>query len=251
MSLVSIGLHGGLDAASIRVLAPQIEAAGFHGLWLNDTPGGDALAGLRAAAGVTTTLRLGVGVIPVDRRPASEIAAALGALPSDRLTIGIGSGGPRDALARVSAAVAELRGATAASLVIGALGPRMRELAAREADGVLLNWLTPSAAVDAMNDLRHDAAGRPVRGILYARTALEPDALPALREEAQRYGSFPSYAANFERIGATAMQTTIDATTEALSEQIARFEVDELVLRAITADLTVQSLARFIQSAAA
>ena len=63
LNRVSIGLHGSTSAAELKRLAPLIEQAGFRGLWLNDTAGGDALEGLAAAASVTSTLRLGVGVI--------------------------------------------------------------------------------------------------------------------------------------------------------------------------------------------
>ncbi|MET0783994.1 MAG: LLM class flavin-dependent oxidoreductase, partial [Leifsonia flava] len=73
-ALVSLGLAGVLDRAAIRELAVAAEAAGLHALWLNDTPDGEALAGLAAAAEVTDRLVLATGVIPFDRWPASVIA---------------------------------------------------------------------------------------------------------------------------------------------------------------------------------
>lgn len=247
---VSIGLHGSTTAAELERLAPLIEAAGFRALWLNDTPHGDALAGLAAAASVTSTLRLGVGVIPLDRRDAAQIAEAASDLPADRLDLGVGSGGATDALARVRAGVEHLRAETSATLLVGALGPRMRALAAEIADGVLFNWLTPSAAHDATRQLK--AVNPDARAVLYARTALESDAISALAAEAAQYGSYPSYAANFERIGAEAIDTTIVGTTpEALHDSVHHFlrGVDELVLRAIVAPGS--DLARFIELAAA
>ena len=71
--VLSLGLSGSVDHALIRALAPRLEAAGFHALWLNDSQGGDALAGLAAVAEVTTTLKLATGVLPFDRRPAHHI----------------------------------------------------------------------------------------------------------------------------------------------------------------------------------
>lgn len=234
LSRVSIGLAGVTPAAVIEGFAPLVEAAGFRGLWINDTADGDSLAGLAVAARVTTTLELGTGVIPVDRRPASEILGALDGLPLDRLTIGIGTGSARHGLALAERSVAELRAGTTARIALGALGPKMRELAARASDAVILNWLTPEAAAEQRSR---------VHTVLYARTALTADALPALREEAQRYGSYPAYAANFERIGATPLQTTI-TSAERIPEYLAT--VDELVLRVITREPTLAEYERFL-----
>lgn len=234
LSRVSIGLPGATPHEVIAALAPQIEAAGFHALWLNDTPGGDSLAGLAVAARATSTLGLGTGVIPLDRRSAAGILAALDGLPIDRLSLGIGTGAAKHGLELVERSVAELRAGTEASIVVGALGPRMRALGARVGDGLLLNWLTPQAAGEQRAD---------VRTILYARTALTPDALPVLREEAARYGGYPSYAANFERIGAAPLDTTIQRA-DRIGEYLA--VVDELVLRAITREPTLAEYARFL-----
>jgi len=250
LSAVSIGLPGATPHDTIRELAPQLEALGFRTLWLNDTQGGDSLAGLAVAAAVTTSLRLATGVIPLDRRPASEIAARLGDLPIDRLTIGIGSGGPHDALRRVAEGLDVL--GTRTQVLVGALGPKMRLLGAQRADGILLNWLTPATAAEAMADLRRDAAGRWVRGVLYARTIVEPAALPALQAEAAGYQRSGSYAANFARLGITAIESTIDGTT-GLADSVAQYtkSVDELVLRAVTGATTLESYQRFIGAVAA
>ena len=248
MSDLSIGLPGTTSPATIAGLAPLVEAAGFRTLWLNDTAQGDALAGLAVAAAVTTTLGLGVGVIALDRRSVAEIAAALPGLPLDRLTVGVGAGSPRDALARVRTGVEQLRATTSAAIVVGGLGPRMRQLAAEVADGVLLNWLTPAAATSATRDLHATASG--ARSILYVRTAVDAGAVPNLRGEAERYGGIASYAANLERIGATAMETTI--VPDELAARLQEFGsgVDELVLRAITVDPSFDSLARFAERVA-
>lgn len=237
LSRVSIGLPGATPHNVIEALAPQIEAAGFRALWLNDTPGGDSLAGLAVAARSTSSLGLGTGVIPLDRRPAADILAHLEGLPVERLSLGIGTGAAKHGLALVESSVAELRAGTAASIIVGALGPKMRALGARVADGLLLSWLTPEVA----------AQQRPsVCSVLYARTALTPDALPALREEAARYGGYPAYAANFERIGADPMDTTIQNAAR-IDDYLAA--VDELVLRVITREPTLAEYERFLVAA--
>jgi len=245
MTALSLGLPGITSHETIARLAPLLEDSGFHALWLNDTAQGDALAGLGVAARVTSTLHLGAGVIALDRRSAADIAARLGDLPVDRLTVGLGAGAPAKALARVRAGVLELRQSTTAEIVVGGLGPRMRALAAEVADGVLLNWVTPAAAADASREL-HSSAAR-ARAILYVRTAVDVAAEPALRAEAAKYDAIPSYAANLERIGATAIQTTIGPDT--LASGIAEYTaaVDELVLRAITADDSLATLEHFVR----
>jgi alkanesulfonate monooxygenase SsuD/methylene tetrahydromethanopterin reductase-like flavin-dependent oxidoreductase (luciferase family) len=244
--MLSIGIPGSTDAAIVRRISPLIEAAGYATLWVNDTPDGDALTTLAVAAEVTSTLRLATGVIPLDRLSAAQILERVLDLPADRLTLGVGSGGARHGLDLIERSVAELRDA-GIPLVVGALGPRTRALAARIADGILFNWLSPAAAGEAMADLRRDAGGRAVRGILYARTIAEPAARPALEAEAARYGGYPSYAANFARLGVAPLATTIDlAEPDAVHRYAA---VDELVLRVVTATGAGDELVRVIEAA--
>ena len=241
---VSIGITGRTDAATVRTLAALIERLGFHALWINDIPGGDSLAGLRIAADATTTLGLATGVIPLDRRPVDTLD--LRGLPADRTVLGIGSGGARHPLALVRDGIAALRQATDAAVVVGALGPRMRRLAAEEADGVLLNWLTPDVAAEATAELRRDAGARTARSILYVRTIAEEAARPALEAEAARYETVPSYAANFERAGIQAIDATVDDAA-----RLGAFDVvDEVVLRAITPTGSLAELARFAETTA-
>jgi alkanesulfonate monooxygenase SsuD/methylene tetrahydromethanopterin reductase-like flavin-dependent oxidoreductase (luciferase family) len=251
VTALSIGIAGTVDAEIVRRLAPRIEAAGYRTLWINDTPGGDSLAGLAAAAEVTSTLRLATGVIPLDRRGAAEVARRVRelALPERRTTLGIGSGGARRVLDLLESGVAELRAATPARIVVGALGPRSRALAARVADGILFNWLSTDAARGAMAQLRADApAGRTPEGILYARTIADEAARPALEVEAARYRSFPSYAANFARLGLDPLDTAIDLTGGRAVPDYG--DLDELVLRAITATGSESALARLVDVAA-
>lgn len=199
---------------------------------------------------MTSTLTLATGVIPLDRRPAASFVGALAGLPADRLEIGIGSGGTHDALRRVREGIDQLRAATTATVLVGALGPRMRALGAEHADGLLLNWLTPTAAAEASAALRTVAPQG--RVALYARTIVDPDARPALERESAAYASYPAYAANLERIGADIRDTTIDGTQPGtLAARASEYlsSVDELVLRAIVA--SESDLPAFIETAAA
>ncbi len=243
---VSIGLIGTTDASIVAALAPRIERLGFHALWLNDVPGGDSLAGLRVAAAATERLGLATGVIPLDRRPVDTLDLA--GLPEARTSIGIGSGRVAHPLALVEQGVARLRERSDVGIVVGALGPRMRRLAAERADGVLLNWLTPQAAEATTAELREAAGERRVRSVLYARTVVDDDARAELEAEAERYEHVAAYAANFARLGIRAIDATIDG-----ARSVAAYEstVDEIVLRAITPSGSLAELERFVETTAA
>lgn len=254
---VSIGVPGALGPEAVRVLAPRVEAAGFVGLWLNDSPQGDSLAGLAAAAEATTHLRLATGVIPVDRRPAPELLVDLqrSGVPANRLTLGIGSGQLRHgAVDAVADAVAALRQSTDAAVVVGALGPRMRRLAAEHADGALLSWLPPDVVTAQAAELREQgtkAQGELPRVAVYARTVVDEAARPVLEREAAQYASYPAYAANFARLGIDAMDTTLPRGGGDLAAGVAAYgDADELVLRAITPTGGLDELLAFVDRAA-
>ena len=252
------GIAGALDHAIVRELAPHVEAAGFRTLWVNDTPHGDALASLQIAAAVTSRIRLATGVINVDRRPAGSVVGDVQArdLPLDRLTIGIGASKPPHPLATASEAIQTLRERLNVPIVVGALGPRMRRLGVQEADGLLLNWLTPDGARAAKADAERDRAetdGPPPHVGLYIRVALGEESGIVLRAEADRYAAIPSYAANFARLGITALDTAIAVNTpEELREGIAAFAgtVDEPVVRAITATDALNEYIALIEAVA-
>lgn len=252
------GVAGALDRQIVRRLAEKAERLGYDAFWANDTPGGDGLGALSEAAAVTTRLRLGVGVIPLDRQPSTQIAervASLG-LPPDRLILGVGSGRAKHPLQVVEQAVVELKDRTRATVIVGALGPKMCALGGRVADGVLLNWLTPTYAELSSGLVRHAAskADRPSPLIAaYVRTALGPSASERLREEATRYAGIPSYAAHFERMGAAPMETSVvGETVEHLQQGLAAFTgvVDETVVRAIVGNEGLDDYLALLEAAA-
>lgn len=248
---LSIGVAAAVGPELAARLAPAIEAAGFHALWVNDTPGNDALAVLAAAARETESLVLATGVVPVDRRPPAEILDRVSALalPEDRLLLGIGSGGRREgALALVADAAAALRAGSSARVVVGALGPKMRRLGAAASDGLLLSWLTPDVAA-RQTDAAHEVAAD-AHVAVYVRTALDADAGPRLEREAAAYASYPAYAANFARLGIEARDTVIRPDQGARIAAY-RASADEVVLRAITAGETADDYLRFVDAAGA
>lgn len=248
----SIGIAAAAGPAFAREIAPAVEQAGFAALWVNDTPGHDALEVLAAVAEVTETLGLATGVLPVDRRSGEEIAEQVREreLPSDRLTLGIGSGGRRrGALDAVREAIIPLREAIDARIVVGALGPRMRRLGATAGDGVLLSWLDPEIAAIQTAEAHDADAGAHVA--LYVRAAFDPDAVPRLEAERDAYAGYPAYAANFARLGLSPADTVI--TPQAAAARLPAYldAVDEVVLRMIIADpADTPAARRFIDRAA-
>jgi alkanesulfonate monooxygenase SsuD/methylene tetrahydromethanopterin reductase-like flavin-dependent oxidoreductase (luciferase family) len=248
-AVLSLGIAAAAGPALAARVAPAAQAAGFHALWVNDTPGHDALAVLAAAAATAERLVLATGVLPVDRRSPDDIAVAAAGLPAHRLVLGIGSGQTRSgAVGLVTDAATELRRRTDARVVVGALGPKMRRAAAVASDGVLLSWLTPEAAAE--QSAQAHAITPATHVALYVRTAADDAAIAALDEEAARYAGYPAYAANFARLGVGAADTVIRPT--ALRDLIAAYRagVDEVVLRAITPTGSADDHLRFIDAIA-
>ncbi|WP_457101083.1 LLM class flavin-dependent oxidoreductase [Microbacterium sp. P5_E9] len=253
-AVVSIGVGAAIGPELVGRLAPAIEEAGFHAIWVNDIPGADSLAVLAAAARSTTRLTLAAGVIPVDRRSADQIAATVAelGLPQERLMLGIGAGGATvGALQLVGDAATELRDRLTARIVVGAVGPKMRQLAIERSDGVLLSWLRPDVAAEQAAQAR--AAASAAHIALYVRTALDPSALDRMDAEMRRYAGIPSYGANFARQGAVAAETVLDASAHSVAERLASYRaaVDEVVLRVITPTDGLDDCLRFIDAAKA
>ena len=238
------GVEAALAHEIVRELAPAAERAGYRTFWVNDEADGDGLAALGAAAAVTTTIRLGVGAIPLDRQGPERIAWRVKelALPVERLALGVGSGHPAGGLERVRNGVAALRDSIDATLVVAAIGPRMLALAGEIADGVLLDWPAPNYVVDATEIVARGAAeisrARPWIGG-YVFTAIGSLGIAELRREAQHYADIPSYAAHFARMGVGPMESiAYGEDAAALERGLEPYDavLDETVVRAVVAE---------------
>lgn len=238
------GIAAAVDNETIKIVAKAAEDAGYSSFWVNDTAGADGLECLHEAASVTNKIMLGVGVIPINRRSAAVMAedVARFELPQDRLWLGIGSPGPEGALANARDAISEFHERLDCAIVLAALGPRMVELSGEMADGVLLNWVTPSYAAASRERIEDAAreAGRDAPLIMsYVRAGLLPEAEDEIEVQASRYASIPAYNAHFDRQGVGASLTVLRGKNPAvLQAGIEEFEavLDESVVRAITAN---------------
>jgi len=249
-------LFAGIASDVIKASAREAEALGYTSFWVNHPGSTDGLAALAQAAGVTTRVALGVGVIPLHTRgPASIVEGARSTrLPLDRLLLGIGSPNPRS-LERVRDGVAEIRKSLQTRIVVAALGPRMCRLAGEIADGVLFNWLTPEYARRSAELVREGAAAakrKTPTTYAYVRLAMGPAGIARLGDEGGRYAGIPAYAAHFERMGVKPVDTAIAGQTPAdIRAGLTKWKgaVDEIVLRAITGQDTVDETLTLVRAA--
>ena len=249
-------LFAGTAPEIIRASAREAEGLGYSSFWVNHPGATDGLAALALAAKETRRIEIGIGVIPLHTRgPDSIVQGVLASpLPMDRLLLGVGSPNP-GALARVRAAVAELRPQLPVRLIVAALGPQMCHLAGEIADGVLFNWLTPEHASRSAEWMRAGAAAagrQPPKLFAYVRVALGSAACDRLLEEGARYAAIPAYAAHFARMGVKPVETAVAAQSAgAMAPALGAWQgvVDEIVLRAITGEDTVEENVALLRAA--
>ena len=253
---LGFALFAGTSAEIIRASAREAEQLGYSSFWVNHPGATDGLAVLAHAASETKRIALGVGVIPLHTRGPESIAQGVRAnkLPLDRLLLGVGSPNP-NSLGRVRDGVAALRSDLKTRIIVAALGPKMCRLAGEIADGVLFNWITPEHARVSAEWVRAGAAaaGRPAPTLFaYVRLALGPKGCEKLAEEGSRYAAIPAYGAHFERMGVKPVDTCIAAHNPGeISTALGKWRgmVDEVVLRAITGDDTVEENLALLRAA--
>jgi alkanesulfonate monooxygenase SsuD/methylene tetrahydromethanopterin reductase-like flavin-dependent oxidoreductase (luciferase family) len=253
-----LGLAASTPSPTIRAAVDAVDTAGYHSFWLNNPPNGGAIPILGRIAPSVPRLWLGVGVVPLPHHTAHEIAEEVetSTVPLDRFYLGIGSGTGNGGVARVAEGIDALRNELNTSIVVAALGPRMCRLAGEQADGVLLNWLTPDFARTSIEWIAEGAhaAGRSMpRLMAYVRVALGDAATARLHAEGERYESYPAYAAHFKRMGVGAAGASIfGASASDLLGPLAAWNgiVDELVIRAIATDETPGAVVELIKATA-
>ena len=185
----SVRFNNDLPAERFVRLAVLAEEAGFDQIWVsNDLFWQSAPVLLAAAARATSRIMLGAGVFnPVSMHPAeiAMAAASLQEVSGGRFCLGIGAGADRfldwaglkadRPVARTERAITELRALLSGDaphgwaaegrlrmvprtvpIYVGAMGPRMLQLAGRLADGALPLLLPPRRYELAM---RHIGAG--------------------------------------------------------------------------------------------
>lgn len=237
----------GIDALVAK--AKDLEGRGFASLWIANIFGIDAITACALVGRETTSLELGTAVVPTyPRHPTALAQQALTtqAACGGRFTLGIGlshqiviegilglSYARRAAHMREYLAVAgpllrgekaehagdEYRvnleltvpGAQPVPTLVAALGPRMLEIAGREADGTLL-WMTGPRTIEqhVVPTIRAaaEAAGRPAPRIVAGMPIVltddahdEATTREAIGRIMVHYGQIPSYRAMLDREG--------------------------------------------------
>ena len=230
-------------------LAREAEARGYHTAWTAEVGGPDAVTTMTLLATNTNTLKVATGIIPVQTRTPIVLgitAATLGNLAPGRIALGLGVSSKiivgqwhglsfDNPLARLREAVTIIRMVMAGDRVnfegefyrlknfrllisppsqpvpiyLGALGPKMLQLAGEIADGVLLNWIPPEAIPQSIRQIEIGAqrAGRNLERFeiaCFIRVSVTDDPEPArqwLAREITGYCIVDSYARFFTACG--------------------------------------------------
>jgi probable F420-dependent oxidoreductase len=231
----------GIPLPQQRELVAQLPDLGYTDAWSSESNGADAFTPLALASVWAPSLRLGTAIVPAyTRGPATlaQSAATLAAAAPGRFALGIGSSTPviveqwnaaefdrplqrvRD-LARFLRAA--LRGDKVSEryetfavdgfrlqlvpeqpprLLVAALRPGMLRLAAREADGAILNFLAPEDVPKVLPHLRRSGDPAEVVARIFVAPGDDPRAARAVARRAiAGYLTVPVYRAFHEWLG--------------------------------------------------
>lgn len=215
---VASGELSTVEASQAIEWALELEGLGFTAIWVNQL---DRALELVAA---TDHIAVGTSVISMAHTPPSSLCQAVAASEAaepGRLVIGLGGApGPRPLAA--TAAYLDRLDANEPSLpstrrLLGALGPKMLELAGRRAAGAIPSLVTPAYTRDARRLLGADA-------VLCVQQFVSVDSDPGRARDTARLGplgflrSFRPYADNFRRMGFS--ERDIDDMTDALTSAL-------------------------------
>lgn len=231
----------GIPLADHAAVYAALDRAGFTDVWSSEVAGADAFTPLALAAAWQPRLRLGTAIVPVFTRGPGLLAmsaAALAETAPGRFALGIGASSPvlvrdwnavrfdepfkrtRDVLRFLRAA---LRGeavdevydtftvrrftlerppAVPPPVLLAALRPGMLRLAAAEADGVILNWLSADDVPTALAELGQRRPGFEVAARIFVCPTEDAAYARALgRRLITGYLTVPAYAAFHRWLG--------------------------------------------------
>ena len=291
-----------LPLAEFPAIAREAESRGYRTAWVGEASGAEAIVLSTLIATHTTTIGIANGVIPVQTRTPivyGQAAATLAHLAPGRFALGLGlsseiivgqwHGLPftpsvqqmREAVQIIRTAAAGERVSfegkfyrlknfrlaipappTPPRIYLAALGPRMCELAGEVADGVLLNWLPPSAMGTSLAHVEAGAkrAGRRLADVdvaVYVRTCVTDERGPvreALARDITGYAIVSVYARFFEDCGYAPEVAAVNAAWKAGDRAAAVKGISERVLDGLgavgSADHCREQLAAFARTGA-
>jgi len=231
----------GVPLADHAAVYAALAGAGFTDVWTSEVAGADAFTPLALAAAWQPELRLGTAIAPVFTRGPGLLAmtaAALAETAPGRFSLGIGASSPvvvgdwnavdftepyarsRDMLRFLKAALAgemvdgdfgtfavrrfrlERPPAVPPKIQLAALRPGMLRLAAAEADGVILNWLSPADVTTALAELKGAAPDFEVTARIFVCPTDDATHARAIgRRMIAAYLTVPAYAAFHRWLG--------------------------------------------------
>ncbi len=250
------GHHQSLD--TIRADARRAASEGYASFWLSQIAGPDSLTALAVIAEYAPGIELGTSIVPLyGRHPLAlaQQALTVQAATGGRLVLGIGPSHKlmvegmlgesyakpftrtKEMLAAISALMrgegVRLEGseitargqlaidAPAPQILIAALGPKMLDLAGREADGTTL-WMVGPKTIGAHIAPRireaAGAAGRPepriLAGVPVCLTDDKSRARAHSADALKMYGQLPAYRAMLDREGIEGPEDLLVAGSE-------------------------------------
>jgi len=231
----------GIPLADHAAVYETLAEAGFTDLWSSEVAGADAFTPLALAAAWAPRLRLGTAIAPVFTRGPGLLAmsaAALAEAAPGRFQLGIGASSPvvvgdwnaadytepfarsRDMLRFLRAALAgemidhdygtfavrrfrlERPPSDPPQILLAALRPGMLRLAAAEADGVILNWLSPTDVRTALAETEAAGPGFEVAARIFVCPTDDVTYARAIgRRLIAAYLTVPAYAAFHRWLG--------------------------------------------------
>ena len=228
---IALGQELGLAPPDRDALVARAREVGYSSAWTNARGSREPFdACVRWTRDAMTA---GISVVPLDLWAAGELARAATetAAKAAGFVLGVGSGSAgKGALERVRDGVASLRStAPGIPIYIGALGPRMLQLAGEVADGVALNWCSTERIAWSRERVAEGArrAGRDpqaVRIIEYIRVCVDDDESAARRAltvamlgyalAGPRRPKDSGYRVHFTRMGFDEVLTELEARRE-------------------------------------
>jgi len=278
-----------MPLSEFPAIAREAEERGYRTAWVGEASGAEAIALSTLIATHTRTLQIANGVIPVQTRTPvvyGQAPATLGHLAPGRFALGLGlsseiivgqwHGLPfAPSIQQMREAVQIIRMTAAGERVnfegkfyrlknfrlaipaptpapriyLAALGPKMCELAGEVADGVLLNWIPPSAVSASVRHVEAGAkrAGRSrsdVEVAVYVRTCVTDEPEPVretLARDITGYAIVSVYARFFEECGFGPEVEAVNRAWKAGDRAGAVKEISERVLEGLGAVGTAEA----------
>lgn len=231
------------DVRWAQQVAAGVEELGYSTIWSNDTPAADGLLTAASMAVATDSIRVGVGVVAVDRRPPEQVVAAIRDLeiPLDRLVLGVGAGSSAAPLIMVREAVRRVRDGLGPEprIAVAAMGRLMCRLAGEVADTVLFNWMLPEriewAKARAAEGARAGGRDDLPQMAAYVRAAIGESAAERVAREAAKYNRYPAYTRHFAAMGAPIESVGVTDRDGGYARRLADYDrvLDEVVVRAL------------------